>query len=42
MGYSSENILVGVGNEVFYFGLFMKISETFELMQQLTYLAMKE
>ena len=39
---SGECIVVGIGDEEFYFSLLMKIGETFELMQQLTYLATKE
>ena len=40
--FSGECIIVGVGEEEFFFSLFMKIAETFALMQQLTYLATKE
>ena len=39
---SGECIIVGIGEEEFYFSLLMKTAETFELMQQLTYLATKE
>ena len=40
--FSGECIIVGIGEEEFYYSLFMKIAETFALMQQLTYLATKE
>jgi hypothetical protein len=39
---SGEFIVVGVDTEEYYFSLFMKIQETFAIMEQLTYLAMKD